>query len=61
MLKYTKKMNKIQTSIQILQEATKELMDKFYLAKKRELEIIREANKKKDEEKIRGIKNKLGI
>ena len=61
MLKYPKMMNKIQTSIQILQEATKELMDKFYLAKKRELEIIREANKKKDEEKIRGIKNKLGI
>ena len=53
--------NKLQISIKILKDATAEIMSKLSKAKKEEQKIVREVNRKKDEESIKNIKSKLGI
>ncbi|HEY4478021.1 MAG TPA: hypothetical protein VJB09_01985 [Candidatus Paceibacterota bacterium] len=52
-------LNRLQTSIQILKEATAELWQKINQAKKEELVITSQINREKDQEKVAEVKNKL--
>lgn len=53
--------NRLQISIKILKDATIDLMSKISKSRKEAQDIDREVNRKKDEEKIKNIRSKLGI
>lgn len=53
--------NRLQISIKILKDITTDLLSKISKSRKETQDIVREVNRKKDEEKIKNIKSKLGI
>lgn len=54
-------LTRIQASIKILKEASLDFFSFLQKVKKEERELVAEINKKKDEEEIKRIKDKLGI
>lgn len=52
---------RLQLSIQLIKEATESLRQKMQVLKKTQRDVAREADKKESEEKIKTIRQKLGI